>query len=50
MNAEEFYEHFKEALKYLELDWSEMDQAVVSFVDGKFTMIAAGKSCTLELK
>jgi hypothetical protein len=50
MNAEDFYEHFKDALKYLGLDWSQMDQAVVSLVDGKFTMIAAGKSCTLELK
>ena len=50
MNAEDFYEHFKDALKYLGLSWGEMDQAVVSLVDGKFTMIAKGKSCTLELK
>ena len=50
MNGADFYEHFKDALKYLGLDWSEMDKVVVSIVDGKFTMIAAGKSCTLELK
>ena len=50
MNAADFYEHFKEALKYLGLSWGEMDQAVVAITDGKFTMTAAGKSCTLELK
>lgn len=50
MNAELFYTHFKDALKYLGLSWGEMDQAVVSIVDGKFTVTAAGKSCTLELK
>jgi hypothetical protein len=50
MNGADFYEHFKDALKYLGLDWSQMNQVVVSIVDGKFTMIAAGKSCTLELK
>jgi len=50
MNGADFYEHWKEALKYLGLDWNQMDQVVVSIVDGKFTMIAAGKSCTLELK
>ena len=50
MNAEDFHEHFKDALKYLGLSWGEMDQAVVRIIDGKFTMIAKGKSCTLELK
>ena len=50
MNAEDFYEHFKDALKYLGLTWGEMDQAVVQIINGKFTVTAAGKSCTLELK
>ena len=50
MNGADFYEHIKDALKYLGLDSSQMDKVVVSIVDGKFTMIAAGKSCTLELE
>ena len=50
MNAEDFYEHFKDALKYLGLSWGEMDQAVVRIIDGKFTVTTAGKSCTLDLK
>ena len=50
MNGADFYEHFKDALKYLGLDWSQMDQAVVRIIDGKFTVTAAGKSCTLGLK
>jgi hypothetical protein len=50
MNAADFYEHFKDALKYLGLSWGQMDQAVVNIVDGKFVMTTAGKSCTLEMK
>ena len=50
MNGADFYEHFKDALKYLGLSWVEMDQAVVRIIDGKFTVTAAGKSCTLELE
>jgi hypothetical protein len=49
MNAADFYEHFKDALKYLGLSWGEMDQVVVDIVDGKFVMTAEGKSCTLEI-
>jgi len=49
MNADDFYEHFKDALKYLGLDWGELDQAIVSIVDGKFIMTTAGRSCILEI-
>jgi hypothetical protein len=50
MNAADFYENFKDALKYLGVDWGEMDQVVVNIVDGKFVMTAANKSCTLEME
>ena len=49
MNAEDFYEHFKAGLRYLGLSWGEMDQAVVTIINGKFVMTAADKSCVVEL-
>jgi hypothetical protein len=49
MNAADFYEHFKEALKYFGVAWGEMDQVVVDIVDGKFVMTAANKSCILDV-
>ena len=49
INAADFYEHFKIALKYLDLPWGDMDKATISIIDGCFVMASAGKSCTLEL-
>lgn len=48
MNAGDFYEHFKDALKYLGVDWGDMEQVTVSIVDGKFVMTAGNKTCTLD--
>ena len=48
MTADDFYEHFKDALKYLGLDWGQMDEAVVTIVGGKFIMTTANKSCILD--
>ncbi len=50
MNAADFYEYCKGALEYLGLSCKEMEQVVISVVDSKFIMTAAGKSCTLELE
>lgn len=49
MNADDFYEHFKDALKYLGVGWGEMDQVVVTIVDGKFEMSTANKSCAIQI-
>ena len=50
MNADDFYEYFKDALKYLGVDWGSMDEVVVDIVDSKFVMTTANKSCILETK
>lgn len=49
MNAADFYIHFKDAIRYLDLSWGELDQVVVNIVDGKFVMTAGTKSCTFEM-
>lgn len=48
MTADDFYEHFKAALKYLDLDWGSMDEAIVTIEGGKFIMTTANKSCILD--
>ena len=48
MTADDFYEHFKDALKYLGVDWGSMDEVVVTIVGGKFIMTTANKSCILD--
>lgn len=49
MNASEFYENFKEALKFLGVSWSEMHQATVKIRGDHIEISALGKSCSFSV-
>ena len=50
MNGEEFYEAFKEAIKFLGIRWGDMGEVTVTSGEGKLTFTANGRSCTVEVK
>lgn len=49
MNAEEFYEEFKDALDFLGAGFHGKDQVEVWLDDGKFCLALAGKEARLSL-
>ena len=50
MLASDFYEEFKDALKYLGLKWGEMDLAQVSVINDKFIMSYGTKVVVFGVK
>lgn len=49
MNAEEFYEAFKEALDYLGVGFHGKEQAVVAICGNKLTLTAGNRSAALSI-
>lgn len=49
MNADEFYEDFKDALKYLGLSWGQKDLAQVCFDGGSFCLSYGGRKTLVQL-
>lgn len=49
MNAELFYETFKEGLAFLGVGFHNKDLVKVSIKDGFFSMSYSGKSCEIKL-
>ena len=49
MNAEEFYEAFKEALDYLGVGFQGKEQAVVAICENKLTLTAGNRSAALSI-
>lgn len=49
MNADEFYEDFKDALKYLGLSWGQKDLAKVWFEGGSFCLTYGGRETRVRL-
>ena len=49
MTADEFYEYFKDTIRYLNLRWAEMDRATVTILNDKFTLSYGDKSATITI-
>ena len=49
MNADEFYEDFKDALKYLGLSWGQKDLAQVWLEGGSFCLAYGGRETRVRL-
>lgn len=49
MNAEDFYEEFKNALNFLGLGWSQKHLAKVFIKDGAFWMCYGSRTVSLKL-
>lgn len=48
MNAEEFYEEFKETLKFLGVGWGDKHLVTVEIVDNELKMSAGRLSVTIK--
>lgn len=48
-NADDFYEAFKDALKWLGPGWSEKEKVTVSIHDGKFVMTYERVAVSMDL-
>jgi hypothetical protein len=49
MNAEDFYEQFKEALKFLGVPWGEKEKVTVTIFDKSIRFAYLNKECGFEL-
>lgn len=49
MNAEEFYQEFKDALDFLGVGFHGKDEVEVWLTDGKFCLALAGKEARVSL-
>lgn len=50
MNASEFYRNFKEALDFVGVGFSGMDQAEVETCEGSMVVKANGKTASFEVE
>ena len=49
MNAEDFYEFFKDALKYLGVTWDEKANVTVTISGKSIRFACHGKECEFEI-
>lgn len=49
MNAEDFYEHLKDALRFLGVSWGDKHLVAVSIVGGSVRLAYEGKECNFEV-
>jgi hypothetical protein len=49
MNAQEFYEYFKDALDYLGPGFRGMDEVIVCVQDNKFILMGGDKEASINL-
>ena len=49
MNAEDFYEEFKQALKFLDVPWGEKELVTVDVRYGRFVMAYDGRDVSFKV-